>query len=96
MELALTPRVRRTCPDEIDLWSHTVGCGFFETAHLTTEEMDVGRAICAMPGALTYIAIDGNRRARRGGAFAIHEGLWPPCSPTAPSRSFAGRVFTAN
>jgi hypothetical protein len=74
-ELTLTPRVRRACPDEIDLWSHTVGCGFFETADLTTEEMDVGRAICAMPGALTYIASAENGSPAGGGALAIHEGL---------------------
>ncbi len=75
VEMALTPRVRRTCPGEIDLWSHTVGCGFFETADLTTEEMDVGRAICAMPGALTFLAADESGATAGGAALAIHDGL---------------------
>src|ERR1017187_605404 len=52
--IVLTPRVRRALPDETDVWSHTVGRGFFEEHELTTEEMDVGRAICAMSGALCY------------------------------------------
>ena len=68
--IVLTPRVRRALPDETDLWSHTVGRGFFEEHELTTEEMDVGRAICAMPGALCYLAVtesgDTGRRRRRG------------------------------
>jgi len=54
--IVLTPRVRRALPDETDIWSHTVGRGFFEAHELTTEEMDVGRAIFAMPGALCYLA----------------------------------------
>lgn len=74
VEMALTPRVRRTCPDEVDLWSHTVGCGFFEVANLTTEEMDVGRAICAMAGAQTYLAST-EAGAAGGAALAIHGGL---------------------
>jgi ribosomal protein S18 acetylase RimI-like enzyme len=74
-ELALTPRVRRARPDEVDLWSHTVGCGFFETEHLTTEEMEVGRAICAMPGAMTFIAATEQGTPAGGAALAIHEGL---------------------
>ena len=75
VEMTLAPRVRRTCPDEVDLWSHTVGCGFFEMADLSTEEMDVGRAICAMPGALTYLASSETGVAAGGAALAIHAGL---------------------
>jgi hypothetical protein len=74
-ELVLTPRVRRTVSDEVDLWSHTVGRGFFETACLTTEEMEVGRSICAMAGALTYIATTENGEPAGGGALALHDGL---------------------
>jgi hypothetical protein len=74
-EIALTPRVRRTLPDEVDLWSHTVGCGFFETGQLTTGEMDVGRGICAMPGAMTFIAVSESGIPAGGGALAIHSGL---------------------
>jgi hypothetical protein len=73
--MVLTPRVRRARPDETDLWSHTVGCGFFETGHLTTEEMDVGRAICAMTGALTYLAIAESGAPAGGAALAVHSGL---------------------
>ena len=43
--IVLTPRVRRALPDESDIWSHTVGRGFFEEHELTTKEMDVDRAI---------------------------------------------------
>jgi hypothetical protein len=75
VEMALTPRIRRARADEIDLWSHTVGCGFFEIADLTTEEMDVGRAICAMPGAMTYLAVTDSGTPSGGGALAIHGGL---------------------
>jgi GNAT superfamily N-acetyltransferase len=75
VEMTLTPRVRRTCPNEVDLWSHTVGCGFFEVADLTTEEMEVGRAICAMPGAQTYLASSETGAPAGGGALAIHGGL---------------------
>jgi hypothetical protein len=73
--LTLTPRVRRTRPDEVDLWSHTVGHGFFDTAALTTEEMNVGRAICAMPGAMTYLAATESGAPAGGAALAIHSGL---------------------
>jgi len=74
-ELALTPRVRRTRPDEVDLWSHTVGCGFFDASELTTEEMDVGRAICAMPEALLFLAVTGCGKPAGGSAMAVHQGL---------------------
>jgi GNAT superfamily N-acetyltransferase len=74
-EVVLTPRVRRACTGEADLWSHTVGAGFFETDHLTTEEMDVGRAICAMPGALPYLAVTESGEPAGGAALAIHDGL---------------------
>jgi len=75
VEMVLTPRVRRALPGEIDLWSHTVGRGFFEHAELTTEEMDVGRAICAMPGALWYLAASETAEPAAGAALAIHNGL---------------------
>jgi hypothetical protein len=74
-ELILTPRVRRTRPDEVDLWSYTVGRGFFDTAELTDEEMNVGRAICAMPGSMTYLAASESSTPAGGGALAIHSGV---------------------
>jgi hypothetical protein len=73
-QIVMTPRVRRVRPDETDLWSHTVGRGFFEQGELTTEEMDVGRAICAMPGALCYLAASAGEPAG-GAAAAIYGGL---------------------
>jgi GNAT superfamily N-acetyltransferase len=36
--------------------------------------MDVGRAICAMPGALCYLAVTGGRTGR-GAAAAVYDGL---------------------
>jgi GNAT superfamily N-acetyltransferase len=74
-EIAFTPRVRRAIPGEGDLWAYTVGHGFFEQPHLTTEEMDVGRAIFAMPGALCYLAATDTGEPAGGGAAAIHGGL---------------------
>ena len=74
-ELVLTPRVRRAIADETDLWSHTVGRGFFEQPELTTDEMDVGRAICAMPGARVYLAATDTGEPAGGAALAIHGGL---------------------
>jgi GNAT superfamily N-acetyltransferase len=74
-EIVLTPRVRRATGGEADLWSHTVGHGFFEQPELTTDEMDVGRAIFAMPGALCYLACTESGMPAGGGAMAIHEGL---------------------
>jgi GNAT superfamily N-acetyltransferase len=74
-EFPATPRVRRAANGETDLWSHTVGHGFFERADLTAEEMDVGRAICAMPGALCYLATVEEGEPAGGAALAIHAGL---------------------
>jgi GNAT superfamily N-acetyltransferase len=75
VELAFTPRVRRALALEGDVWSHTVGHGFFEQHELTTEEMDVGRAIFAMPGALCYLASTEAGQLAGGAALAIHDGL---------------------
>jgi hypothetical protein len=74
-EIVLTPHVRRALADEVDLWSHTVGRGFFEHAELTGEEMDVGRAICAMPGALAWLAGAETGELAGGGALSIYNGL---------------------
>lgn len=74
-EIVLTARVRRVTPEEGDLWSYTVGQGFFDQAELTTAELEVGRAIFHMPGALCYLAVADNGQAAGGGAFANREGL---------------------
>ena len=73
--IVLTPRVRRALPDETDPWSYTVGRGFFDEHDLTTEEMDVGRAICAMPGALCYLAVAESGESAGGAAAAVYSGL---------------------
>ena len=73
--IVLTPHVRRTLPGENDLWSHTVGRGFFDEHDLTTAEMDVGRAICAMPGVLCYLAVTDGGIPAGGAAGAIQSGL---------------------
>jgi hypothetical protein len=75
LEVALTPRARRALPDEADLWSYTVGRGFFEHAELTSGEMDVGRAIAAMPDALCYLAATEAGQVAAGGALAFREGV---------------------
>jgi GNAT superfamily N-acetyltransferase len=74
-EIVLTPRVRRAIACEEDSWSHAVGRGFFEQPDLTTEEMDVGRAIFAMPGAMCYLAVAESGEPAGGGALAVHNGL---------------------
>jgi GNAT superfamily N-acetyltransferase len=75
LEVALTPRARRALPDESDLWSYTVGRGFFEHSELTTGEMNVGRAIAAMPDALCYLAATEAGQVGAGGALAIRDGV---------------------
>jgi hypothetical protein len=74
-QIVLAPRVRRALPGEDDLWSHTVGRGFFDQGELTTAEMDVGRAIFAMPGALCYLAVAETGEPAGGGALAVRDGL---------------------
>ncbi len=69
------PRVRRAAPDERELWSSTVGRGYFEQPELTPEELDVGRSIFEMPGALCYLAITEAGEPAGGAAAAIHDGL---------------------
>jgi len=71
----LTSRVRRALPQQRDLWSQTVGEGFFEQAQLTREEMDVGRAIFSMPGALCYLAFTAPGETAGGAALAIRDRL---------------------
>ena len=75
LEIAFTPRIRRAVPSEADVWSYTVGHGFFELPELTTAEMDVGRAIFAMPGALCYLAVTESGQLAGGGALAVHDCL---------------------
>lgn len=74
-EIVPAPRVRRAAPEEGELWSHTVGSGFFEGHQLTAEEMDVGRAIFAAPGAMCYLAMAGVDEPAGGAALAFHGGL---------------------
>ncbi|MBZ5579472.1 MAG: GNAT family N-acetyltransferase [Acidobacteriia bacterium] len=74
-EVTLTPRARRAVDGESELWSHTVGHGFFEQAELTDDEMNVGRAIFSMPGALCYLTASETGEAAGGGALAVNHGL---------------------
>ena len=75
VEIVLTPRVRRATPHETDLWAHTVGHGFFEQTELTTEEMDVGRMVFGMAGAMCYLACAEGGRPAGGAALTVTEGL---------------------
>jgi hypothetical protein len=74
-QIVLAPRIRRALAGEYDLWSHTVGRGFFDQGDLTTAEMDVGRAIFSMQGALCYLAVSTAGEPAGGGALAVREGL---------------------
>lgn len=74
-EIAFTPRARRALPGEEDLWSYTVGRAFFEHPELTDEEMNVGRAVFRMPGAICYLASTDTGQAAAGAAYAAHHGL---------------------
>jgi len=74
-EMVFTPRVRRAVMADSELWSYTVGRGFFEQAELTTAEMDVGRAIYSMPEALCYLAATEHGQPAGGGAMAVQGGL---------------------
>ena len=74
-EIVFAPRIRRAIPAESDLWSYTVGRGFFEQPTLTSDEMDVGRAIFGMPGALCYLASASNGEPAGGGALWVRDGL---------------------
>lgn len=74
-EIVFTPRVRRAVAGESDLWSHTVGRGFFEQMELTTAEMEVGRAIFRMPEALCYLGAGENGQPAAGAALAVRDGL---------------------
>ncbi len=90
-EIAFTQRVRRALASEADVWSHAVGHGFFEQAELTDEEMDVGRAVFAMPGALCYLAVTESGQPAGGGALAVHDGLATLfADSTAPARRRTG------
>lgn len=71
----LAPRVRLALPDESELWSRTVGQGFFEQAELTGEEMDVGRAVFTMAGSLCYLAATQTGETAGGAAMAVRDGL---------------------
>ena len=73
-EAPASPRVRPMGPGEADLWSLTVGRGFFEEARLTEDEMDVGRDIAAMPSAECYLAFE-EGEAAGGAALAVRDGL---------------------
>ena len=74
-EIVLTPRVRRAMRNEGELWSHTVGRGFFEMEELTTAEMNVGRAIFAMPGALCYLGATTSGEPAAAGVASLRSGL---------------------
>ena len=75
VEIVITPRVRRATPNEADLWAHTVGRGFFEQTELTTEEMDVGRWVFGMPGAMCYLACAEGGKPAGGAALIVTQGL---------------------
>jgi len=74
-ELVPAPRVRQASPAERELWAHAVGRGFFENQELSSEEMDIGRAIFSMPGAMCYLASTQSGEVAAAAACAIRDGL---------------------
>jgi hypothetical protein len=79
VEIVFTPRVRRAIGGEDDLWAHVLGEGFFENAELTDQEMDVGRDLFRMPGAMCYLAsVEG--KAAAGAALTVRDGLATLCA----------------
>lgn len=74
-EFQPAPHARRIVAEEAELWCRTVGLGFFEQPELTEEEVEVGRAICSMPGARCYLASAEDGKAFAGGAMAVHQRL---------------------
>lgn len=84
-EIAITPRVRRAVAGEADLWAHTLGHGFFESAELTEPEMDIGRDLFRTVGAICYLAsVDGEPAA--GAALMVHDGVASLCADGAIPR----------
>jgi hypothetical protein len=69
------PRIRRAFPDESELWSRTVGEGFFEQSDLTAAEMDIGRAVFSMAGSLCYLAATETGETAGGAAMVVRERL---------------------
>jgi hypothetical protein len=75
MEVLPAPHVRRATPDEEELWSRAVGRGFFDHPELTPQELEIGRSVFAMPGALCYLASLDSGEPVAGAALAINGGL---------------------
>ena len=71
-EIVMTPRVRRAGAEERELWSHTLGEGFFDQPQLTNEEMDIGRAIFDSPISLCYLVVSEAGEPAGGAAAAFH------------------------
>ena len=66
---------RRIETGEAELWSRIVGEGFFNSAELSPEELNVGRAICAVPGVLVFLAVGQAGEPAGGAAMTIRGGL---------------------
>lgn len=74
-ENASAARIRQATLAEEDLWSCTVGRGFFENTELSQEEMEIGRAIAGMPGVALYLGATAAGDIAAAGAMAIVGGL---------------------
>jgi hypothetical protein len=74
-EIQPAVHARPIVPAEAELWSRTVGLGFFEQPDLSEEELDVGRAICSMPDARCFLAFAEDGEACAGGAMQAGHGL---------------------
>lgn len=74
-EPAVAHRIRAATPEDREIWSYTVGAGFFEQAELTAAEMDIGRVIFDMPGAICYLSVTESGQPAGGAALALQDGL---------------------
>jgi hypothetical protein len=72
-EIAAERAVRRAGAAEAELWARTVGQGFLERRELTPAEMDIGRIIFHIDGALCYLA--GGAEPGAAAAMSIRHGL---------------------
>lgn len=74
-ETAASPRARRASANELELWSYTVGRGFFDNRELTGEEMDIGRAIARMAGAVCWLGTAAEGQVAAAAAMAVFNGV---------------------
>ncbi len=69
------PRVHECGPEVGDVWSRTVGMGFFERSRLTPEESQVGTTIFRLPASRCFLGCSESGEPVAAAAMSIHHGL---------------------